>query len=176
MVFAVVYSAIGEMLLTRFGELYQQSFVRISIWCHSLRLIEQAPFFGYGFDKPLNFLNDTGELNHTTHSLYLGALLKGAVWGSYCCSRCWEAALFLFMLVFYSSQVMLVIANPAEFWYLFWLPLALLMSQPKRRANGPQQIATEADVMLAILRVPAPTLPRPACCAGCPSDNPSRGG
>ena len=67
----IAYSAIGEMLLTRFGELYQQSFVRISIWRHSPALIEQAPFFGYGFDKQLNFLNYTGELNHTTHSLYL---------------------------------------------------------------------------------------------------------
>jgi hypothetical protein len=54
------------------------------------------------------------------------------------------------MLVFYSSQGMFVIANPAEFWYLFWLPLALLLSQPKRRANGPQQIVTEANVMFAI--------------------------
>ncbi|MBO2006787.1 O-antigen ligase family protein [Serratia marcescens] len=51
-------------------------------------LIEQAPFFGYGFDKQLNFLNYTGELNHTTHSLYLGALLKK--WVSCCCSRCWD--------------------------------------------------------------------------------------
>lgn len=89
----IAYSAIGEMLLTRFGELYQQSFVRISIWRHSLALIEQAPFFGYGFDKQLNFLNYTGELNHTTHSLYLGALLKGAVWVSCCCCwRCWDMA------------------------------------------------------------------------------------
>ncbi|BEM33827.1 hypothetical protein SME36J_24590 [Serratia marcescens] len=40
--------------------------------------------------------------------------------------------MFLFMLVFYSSQGMFVIANPAEFWYLFWLPLAMLLSQPKR--------------------------------------------
>lgn len=148
-VFAVVYSAIGEMLLTRFGELYQQSFVRISIWRHSLRLIEQAPFFGYGFDKQLNFLNYTGELNHTTHSLYLGALLKGGgvgflllfallaygarlAFAHWRAGRRWEAAMFLFMLVFYSSQGMFVIANPAEFWYLFWLPLAMLLSQPKR--------------------------------------------
>lgn len=155
-VLAVVYSAIGEMLLTRFGELYQQSFVRISIWRHSLALIEQAPFFGYGFDKQLNFLNYTGELNHTTHSLYLGALLKGGCVGfllllallgygarlaiaHWRTGRRWEAGLFLFMLVFYSSQGMFVIANPAEFWYLFWLPLALLLSQPKRRPIGTVQ-------------------------------------
>lgn len=155
-VLAVVYSAIGEMLLTRFGELYQQSFVRISIWRHSLALIEEAPFFGYGFDKQLNFLNYTGELNHTTHSLYLGALLKGGCVGfllllallgygarlaiaHWRAGRRWEAGLFLFMLVFYSSQGMFVIANPAEFWYLFWLPLALLLSQPKRRPIGTVQ-------------------------------------
>jgi len=144
---AVVFSATGEMLLTRFGELYQQSFVRMSIWRHSLELISQAPFLGYGVDKQLNFLNYTGELNHTTHSLYLGALLKGGLVGFLLFAalliygarlalrhrrngRRLEAALYLFMLVFYCSQGMFVIANPAEFWILFWLPLALVMSQP----------------------------------------------
>lgn len=65
-----------------------------------------------------------------------GARLAIAHWRA---GRRWEAALFLFMLVFYSSQGMFVIANPAEFWYLFWLPLALLLSQPKRRPIGTVQ-------------------------------------
>ncbi len=149
-IFIVVYSSIGEMLLTRFGELYQQSFVRISIWDHSLMLIEQAPYFGYGFDKQLSFINYTGELNHTTHSLYFGALLKGGCvgfilllvllgYGTWLAflhwreGRRWEAGMFIFMLIFYSSQGMFVIANPTEFWYLFWMPLAMLLSQPKLR-------------------------------------------
>ncbi|CAI2411217.1 TPA: O-antigen ligase family protein [Serratia liquefaciens] len=144
---AVLFSPIGEMLITRFEELYQQSFVRMSIWRHSLLLVEQAPFFGYGFDKQLTFTNYTGEFIHTTHSLYLGALLKGGLVG-FClfaalltfgaqlavrhlrAGRRLEAALYLFMLIFYCSQGMFVIANPAEFWYLFWFPLAMVFAQP----------------------------------------------
>lgn len=149
---AIAFSPQGEMLLARFGELYQQGFVRMSIWRHSLGLIEQAPFFGYGFDKQLNFLNYTGELIHTTHSLYLGALLKGGMVGFVLLAallsygvrlayqhlrsgRRLEAALYLFMLVFYCSQGMFVIANPAEFWYLFWFPVAMVLSQPEREID-----------------------------------------
>lgn len=143
----VVFSPIGEMLITRFEELYQQSFVRMSIWQHSGMLIAQAPFFGYGFDKELTFTNYTGEFIHTTHSLYLGALLKGGligfslfagllVFGAVLAvrhlnaGRRLEAALYFFMLIFYCSQGMFVIANPAEFWYLFWFPLAMVFAQP----------------------------------------------
>ncbi|MBI3311433.1 MAG: O-antigen ligase family protein, partial [Serratia liquefaciens] len=129
---AVLLSPIGELLIARFEQLHQQSFVRMSIWQHSLLLIEQAPFFGYGFDKQLTFTNYTGEFIHTTHSLYLGALLKGGLVG-FCvfaallaygaklavrhlrAGRRLEAALYLFMLIFYCSQGMFVIANPAEF-------------------------------------------------------------
>lgn len=145
----VLWSSIGEMLITRFSELYQQSFVRASIWRHSLALIEQALFFGYGFDRELTFTNYTGEFIHTTHSLYLGALLKGGLVG-FClfagllafggqlavrhlrAGRRLEAALYLFMLIFYCSQGMFVIANPAEFWYLFWFPLAMVFAQPTK--------------------------------------------
>lgn len=144
---AVVFSPIGELLITRFGELYQQSFVRMSIWRHSGLLIAQAPFFGYGFDKELTFTNYTGEFIHTTHSLYLGALLKGGlvgfglfagllVFGAVLAvrhlnaGRRLEATLYFFMLIFYCSQGMFVIANPAEFWYLFWFPLATVFAQP----------------------------------------------
>lgn len=164
-IFIVAYSTAGEMFLTRFSELYQQSFVRISIWRHSLSLIEQAPFFGYGFDKQLNFLNYTGELNHTTHSLYFGTLLKGGCVGfalmllllGYCAwlafchwrrGRCWEAAMFIFMLIFYSSQGMFVIANPAEFWYLFWLPLAMSLSQPNTQISKDSHRGDDASIPL----------------------------
>jgi O-antigen ligase len=148
----VLWSSIGEMLITRFTQLYQQSFVRMSIWRHSFSLIEQAPFFGYGFDRELTFTNYTGEFIHTTHSLYLGALLKGGLVGFSLfaglltfgarlavvhlkAGRRLEAALYLFMLIFYCSQGMFVIANPAEFWYLFWFPLAMVFAQPTSMAR-----------------------------------------
>lgn len=148
----VLLSSSGEMLITRFAQLYQQSFVRMSIWRHSVSLIEQAPFFGYGFKSELAFTNYTGEFIHTTHSLYLGALLKGGLVG-FCllagllafgarlalryhkAGRRLEAALYLFMLIFYCSQGMFVIANPAEFWYLFWFPLAMVFAQPTSMAR-----------------------------------------
>lgn len=151
-VIVVLFSDIGEMLIARFDELYQQSFVRMSIWRHSLSLIAQAPFFGYGFDKELAFTNYTGEFIHTTHSLYLGALLKGGLVG-FClfaallaygarlalshlrAGRRLEAALYLFMLIFYCSQGMFVIANPAEFWYLFWFPVAMVLTSPSPAEN-----------------------------------------
>lgn len=146
-IITIIFTSLGELLISRFGELYQQSFVRMSIWRHTVELISQRPFFGYGVDKQLDFLNYTGEHIRTTHNLYLAALLKGGFVGfsllaavlTFSIKRALyhlrsgrrsEAALLVFMLVFYCSQGMFVIANPAEFWYLFWFPLAVALAVP----------------------------------------------
>lgn len=142
---AVLISPIGHLFLTRFEEMYVQSFLRLSIWRHTFELVSQAPYFGYGFNYELDFTNYSGEHIHTTHSLYWGALLKGGIVGlglllavlSYCGSLAvrhmrsgmrLEAALFIFMLLFYSSQGMFMIGNPAEFWYLFWFTLGVAIT------------------------------------------------
>ncbi|MOA04807.1 O-Antigen ligase [compost metagenome] len=122
-----------------------QSFLRFSIWLHTFDLVSQAPYFGYGFNSELAFTNYSGENITTTHSLYLGSLLKGGLVGlgmlfavlGYGCiltlrrrhnGMRLEAALFIFMLLFYTSQGMFIVGNPSESWYLFWFPLGVIMS------------------------------------------------
>lgn len=146
---AILISNMGEMLLSRFGTLYEQSFLRLSIWRHTLELWTQAPIFGYGFDKQLQFTNYSGEFITTTHSLYLGALLKGGIVGfilfisliiyglkialqSMKQGMRLEAALYIYMLIFYISQGIFVIGNPGVSWYLFWFPLGVIMSRKKQ--------------------------------------------
>ncbi|CAI1192322.1 Lipid A core - O-antigen ligase and related enzymes [Serratia ficaria] len=142
---AVLSSEMGQLLLARFEEMYVQSFLRLSIWRHTFELVSQAPYFGYGFNYELTFTNYSGEHIRTTHSLYWGALLKGGLVGlgmllavlSYCGMLAvrrlrdgmrLEAALFIFMLLFYTSQGMFVVGNPSESWYLFWFPLGVIMT------------------------------------------------
>lgn len=146
------YSGLGEVMIARFEALAVQVYLRLSIWHHSLQLISDAPFFGYGFDRQLSFTNYSGEFITTTHSLYLGALLKGGLvgfatmllligYGALRALRCLreerrlEAALFVFMLIFYVSQGMFNIGNPAEFWYLFWFPFAVVMTEKRPAAT-----------------------------------------
>jgi O-antigen ligase len=142
---SVLSSEMGQLLLARFEDMYIQSFLRLSIWRHTFELVSQAPYFGYGFNYELAFTNYSGEHIRTTHSLYWGTLLKGGLVGfgmllavlSYCGMLAvrrlrdgmrLEAALFIFMLLFYTSQGMFVVGNPSESWYLFWFPLGVIMS------------------------------------------------
>lgn len=141
----ILSSEIGQLLLTRFEEMYTQSSLRLSIWRHIFELVGQSPYFGYGFNYELSFTNYSGEYIRTTHSLYWGALLKGGIVGlallmavlSYSALLALrrmrdgmrlEAALFIFILLFYTSQGMFVVGNPSESWYLFWFPLAVIMT------------------------------------------------
>ncbi|MCI1680497.1 MAG: O-antigen ligase family protein [Ewingella americana] len=151
---AILFSYIGiaEILVMRFQELSTQVHLRTSIWQHSLEVISKAPFFGYGFEKELQFINYSGEHITTTHSLYLGVLLKGGLVGLALFlslmgygvlqainavkeERRLEAALFFFMTIFYISQGMFNVGNPSEAWYLFWFPLGLIISGQLRERN-----------------------------------------
>ncbi|CAI0795939.1 Lipid A core - O-antigen ligase and related enzymes [Serratia entomophila] len=142
---AILPTEMGQLMLTRLEEMYAQSFLRLSIWRHTFELVAQAPYFGYGFDYELTFTNYSGEFIRTTHSLYWGTLLKGGLVGlglllallSYCgvlavrrlrSGMRLEAALLVFMLLFYVSQGMFVVGNPSESWYLFWFPLGVVMT------------------------------------------------
>jgi O-antigen ligase len=142
----LIYSTAGEMLIGRFEMMSTQGMTRVSIWHHTLELTTQAPFVGYGFDKELSFTNYNGEYIRTTHSLYLGALLQGGIIGLMFLSAVLiygllsafrrmksgmrlEAALYIFMLIFYVSQGMFVVGNPSESWFLFWFPLGVIMAQ-----------------------------------------------
>lgn len=144
-------SVMGKQIILRFSELYTQSFLRLSIWKHTLQLVAQAPYFGHGFDAHLEFTNYSGEHVRTTHSLYLGTLLKGGIVGLVLLllvlghglrnltasareeGQRLELALFIFMLLFYLSQGIFAVSNPTEYWYLFWFPLAF--SLPGRQSN-----------------------------------------
>lgn len=142
------------ILLNRFEDAYQQSFIRFGIWLHTLDLIRMHPVFGWGFDKELQFVSSIQQHITTTHSLYLSTLLKGGLvgflllftvlmyglymaWRHLICRHYFEASLFLFMIFFYATQGMFVIGNPGVTWYLFWFPLAVVLSLPadKTRSN-----------------------------------------
>ena len=143
----------GDIFLQRMASSYQQSFIRFGIWRHTLELAAQKPFFGWGLDKQLSFVNLLGETVTTTHSLYLAALLIGGACGMLLlalvilygiimakrqCDRHQglEGALFLFAAGFYLTQGMFIIGNPAVAWTMFWLPLAVVLTLPEAASQA----------------------------------------
>ena len=116
----------------------------MSIWRHTLQEVASQPWLGRGFDYELNFTNYSGEHITTTHSVYLGALLKGGIIGlalllAVIAGGLWQAwrkqqdgryglAIFIYALIFMASQGMFIISNPRESWPLFWLPLGIALS------------------------------------------------
>jgi len=139
------YTQVGEQFLSRFEALRQQSGLRLSIWAHTLELIKSNIWFGKGFNYNLDFINYSGEHITTTHSIYIGAFLKGGIiglalflviinygllcaWFKFINNRRLEASIFLFSIIFMMSQGMFIINNPRESWILFWLPLAVVIS------------------------------------------------
>ncbi|MDT8623225.1 O-antigen ligase family protein [Klebsiella grimontii] len=138
------FTPTGDLLLARFEELGTQSGLRLSIWHHTLQEVASQPWLGRGFDYELNFTNYSGEHITTTHSVYLGALLKGGIIGlalllAVIAGGLWQAwrnqqdgryglAIFIYALIFMASQGMFIISNPRESWPLFWLPLGIALS------------------------------------------------
>ncbi|MRG05332.1 O-antigen ligase domain-containing protein [Klebsiella oxytoca] len=138
------FTPTGDLLLARFEELGTQSGLRISIWHHTIEEVASQPWLGRGFDYELNFTNYSGEHITTTHSVYLGALLKGGIIGlalllAVIAGGLWQAwrkqqdgryglAIFIYALIFMASQGMFIISNPRETWPLFWLPLGIALS------------------------------------------------
>ena len=135
------------VLFDRFETAYQQSFIRLGIWAHTLDMVKIHPFFGWGFDKELDFISSVNAHIRTTHSLYLSTLLKGGIVGllllgavlayGLCLvkkhltqQQGFEASIFLFMLLFFTTQGMFIVSNPGVTWYLFWFPLAVILSPP----------------------------------------------
>ncbi|RPE00995.1 O-antigen ligase family protein [Candidatus Pantoea deserta] len=143
----------------RLIDAYQQSYVRFGIWHYAVEVAEQKIWFGWGFDKTLSFTNSLGAVVTTTHSVYLGTLLKGGIVGLVLLAgiivaglRCaWrrfheamtlEAMLYLFSLMFFITQGMFVIGSPSESWMLFWLPLGIAMAG--RRVSQQRQSVRDA--------------------------------
>lgn len=147
-------TTLGTLIQLRAEEAYTQSFLRFSIWKHCLELFSRHYIIGNGFGYQLNFINYSGEHIHTTHSLYIGALLKGGIIGgglllsllvyplnialknSKQGDHC-GAILMIFSMLFYTTQGMFIIGNPQEFWYLFWFPIGYaLSSSPDKSVIG----------------------------------------
>ncbi|KNC95140.1 O-antigen ligase family protein [Trabulsiella odontotermitis] len=144
------FSGFLDRFLQRIESSYQQSFIRFGIWQHAFEVSLEKPFFGWGFDKELTFINSINQPVTTTHSLYFSALLKGGFVGftlfmamiGFSLWQCKkhlaanhkaEIAILLFALIFYSTQGMFIISNPREYWVLFWLPLIIALSVPPKR-------------------------------------------
>lgn len=104
------------------------------------------PWLGRGFSYELDFINYSGEHITTTHSVYMGALLKGGIVGlllllAIIACGLWQAwrkrhtdsryslAILFYALVFMASQGMFIISNPRETRVLFWLPLGIALSK-----------------------------------------------
>lgn len=150
-VLIVIFSN-ADHIMARIEMTYSQSFVRFGIWENALNYIQQKPWFGWGFDKELDFMNSIGQRVHTTHSLYFATLLKGGIvggllllstitWGLYMgwqqikAGYALETSMFLFSLMFYLTQGMFLISNPSVSWIMFWLPLAVVMTLPRHQQN-----------------------------------------
>lgn len=146
----LIFTSADHILLHRLEDSYSQSYIRFGIWGNAIEYIQQKPWFGWGFNQQINFVNEIGQRVHTTHSLYFATLLKGGIFGGILLSAliiygfymAWlqikqkqalEASIFLFSLMFYTTQGMFLIGNPGVPWIMFWLPLAIVMALPKRR-------------------------------------------
>lgn len=151
----VTYTQVGEQFLSRFEALRQQSGLRLSIWSYAIELAKSNIWLGKGFSYNLDFINYSGEHITTTHSIYIGAFLKGGIiglalfliiinygllcaWFKFVNNRRLEASIFLFSIIFMMSQGMFIINNPRESWMLFWLPFAVVISNTTfKRENVP---------------------------------------
>jgi len=146
----IIFSSTDHILLNRLEESYSQSYIRFGIWENALTYVQQKPWFGWGFNQQINFVNEIGQRVHTTHSLYIATLLKGGVaggilllsvigyglymaWRQIRANQSLEASMFVFSLMFYVTQGMFLISNPGVPWIMFWLPLAVVMALPKRQ-------------------------------------------
>lgn len=136
-----------HIFINRLDSSYQQSFIRFGIWKNAVEIASEKPFFGWGYDKNLVFVNSVGQNISTTHTIYLSSFLKGGVVGFTLLMSViafglvqlrkhirvqhkTEASIFIFSLIYYMTQGMFIIGNPQEFWFLFWFPLAIVLSQP----------------------------------------------
>lgn len=139
----------GHQFWLRIIASYKQSFIRFGIWEHGIKEGLTHPFFGWGFDKELRFINSIRQPVTTTHSVYVAAFLKGGLAGlallfvviasallqaykKFRHGKELEAALYIFSLVFISTQGMFVISGPAEMWILFWIPLAVVLTKQEK--------------------------------------------
>lgn len=155
---AMHYYDIFERLVDRFSDVIHSGGVRMGIWQNAFDSVRDDLLFGRGVEYQLNFVNKLGEDITTTHSVYMGTLLKGGVIGlglfslviftgvisgikKFIRGERYGLAILVFMLIFISSQGMFVIGNPNEQWILFWLPLAIAMSNlaPADKNKATQQ-------------------------------------
>ena len=164
----LVMTPVGDMLLARFEELGTQSGLRLSIWHHTLSEMASQPWLGRGFSYELDFINYSGEHITTTHSVYMGALLKGGIVGlllllAVIACGLWQAwrkrrsdsryslAILFYALVFMASQGMFIISNPRETWVLFWLPLGIALSKGWRKSVNKKGPLTALFIVTFIL-------------------------
>ncbi|HCE8947591.1 TPA: O-antigen ligase family protein [Morganella morganii] len=139
------YYDIFEKLVNRFADVIYSGGVRMGIWQNAFDSVKEHLLSGRGVEYKLNFVNKLGQDITTAHSVYMGTLLKGGIIGSvlfflmifsgvasgvkqFIRGERYGLAILIFMLIFISSQGMFVIGNPNEQWILFWLPLAIAMS------------------------------------------------
>ena len=139
------YYDIFEKLVSRFTDVIYSGGVRMGIWQNAFDSVKEHLLLGRGVEYKLNFVNKLGQDIITAHSVYIGTLLKGGIIGfalfflmiftglvsgikQFILGERYGLAILVFMLVFISSQGMFVIGNPNEQWILFWLPLAIVMS------------------------------------------------
>jgi len=146
----IYFTHFFDNLIWRLENSYKQSFIRFGIWKHALEVSLERPVWGWGYDKSLSFTNSVGEKITTTHTIYLSSLLKGGIVGFLLlisligygilqikkhlqAQQKAEVSIFIFSLIYYMTQGMFIIGNPQEYWFLFWLPLAVILCTPTKK-------------------------------------------
>ncbi|MGL5008097.1 MAG: O-antigen ligase family protein [Plesiomonas sp.] len=118
---------------------------RGAIWKFALNRAFSSPIIGHGILTPLNYPSPSGIFFTTTHSVYFGSFFTGGLIGlllflSMCGFILFNSiknytqdslalALFSFALLHISSQWKFLIMSPDAPWFIFWMPLALSLSQ-----------------------------------------------
>ncbi|WP_370548046.1 O-antigen ligase family protein [Edwardsiella tarda] len=125
---------------------------RGAIWKFAILKSLTMPFFGHGILTPLNYLTPQNIYFTTTHSTYIGALYTGGIVGLILfimlCIKVFSLGikffkkdplpmvLFIYALLHISTQWRFLIMNSDAPWFIFWMPLALILSTVVMRGKA----------------------------------------
>jgi O-antigen ligase len=120
---------------------------RPAIWMNTIQQISTAPWFGHGYDSPINvIIPELTETLFDPHNIELGILYAGGITGFILWAGVYASALS-FAWKYRREQSVLIastllifgfgsgltegaafLSRPKEHWFLIWIPVALLFA------------------------------------------------
>lgn len=157
---AIVLSAIAVLGLVAgiaWPEVFMQRGLsyRPQIWADALRQVREAPFFGHGFDTPMQIkLGDLDYAFREPHNLTLSVMYDLGMVGAFVWLILYATALHAAWVMRAQPLVVAVsatvvygllagmteggafLSRPKEHWFVVWIPLALLAALVRKGAVG----------------------------------------